>query len=268
MKSIIAIEHDLLGARYDQEAGYVAGYAGEPARASELTSVSDLSGALYLLASGGDAGAFAQALCAGKPLAVGECAYQAVLTGDGALVSVPLLIRTGDSECVLVDISPRFEVLLGWLQFLTGSMEGQFGELGLEDASAMLVPFAMRGPEAALVLKDYLGAEQELPLAGQCASIMLDAIPCVVAHLPSVHDEAYVILVPPNKAQVLWRSFLSFTQLQPIGVTGLARVLMQDLPWGETLMEGDRIMVDKERLMSWGLARAEGGFIGSRALVT
>ena len=151
---VLHAEHVLLGAEFVPSpctgAPCVSAYARETAEPVGAV-LADLTGATYLLASGSDADACIAASLAGRRLAVGEVAYEATLTGTGALVSVPLLARTGDHEFVVVDAGPRGGSLSAWLEFLAHASSEEapaFPDLGLEDASDMLVPLLLAGPAA------------------------------------------------------------------------------------------------------------------------
>ena len=78
----------------------------------------DLTGATYALLHGGPATQLTGAAFCGRTLGVGECAFEPSLTGDASVNAIPLCLRTGDSEYVLLDPTDRGETLLAWLGFL------------------------------------------------------------------------------------------------------------------------------------------------------
>ena len=264
-------EHELLGARFADggETGFalVERYANESADGAAAL-LADLTGATYLLLSGAGAGALASTALAGRPLAVGECVFEAVLAGDGALVSVPLALRTGDDEIVLLDPSPRGPVLSGWLGFLCGSVaEGDPALAGvrLDAAADMLVCLALFGPGAARVLSDYVRDPSELPGPGRVRQVGLDAIGCMVARPQLPARDAYLLFVPPAAARRLWRSLLSFTEVEPVGHAEL-RARLGALPWGGLLAGTDAVRADAALLAGQGLVRDGGDFVGARGL--
>lgn len=270
---ILHDEHLLLGARLEESAlggPEVASYAGEKDldAALEGALLADLSGSAYLLVSGPGSPALARAALCGRPLAVGEAAFEGCLSGDGGLVSVPLALRTGDGETVLLDPSSRGAVLAGWLGFLAG-LEGQGGRAfpGVEvaDASEMLVALLLAGDAAEAVLSDYARTEP-LPPAGTVAPTHLDAIGALVARLPEAAGvPGFLVLVPPASARVLWRSLLSFNEVAPVGHEAL-RALAARAPWGPALAQEGPCHVGREELARWGLVRAEADYVGARAL--
>lgn len=268
---VLRVEHELLGARFADggETGFdfVERYANESAEGADVL-LADLTGATYLLLSGTGAASLASAALAGRRLSVGECAFEAVLAGDGALVSVPLALRSGDDEVVLLDPSPRGPVLSGWLGFLLGSVAERDPELvgvRLDGAADMLVCLGLLGPGAARVLSDYVRDPSELPAPGQVRQVTLDAIGCMVARPQSPADDAYLVFVPPAAARRLWRSLLSFTEVAPVGHAEL-RGRLAGLPWGGLLAGGDLVRAEPDLLAGQGLLRAGGDFVGARAL--
>ena len=177
-------EHALLGASFEpsETTGLLAvrSYAREAACAPAAgeARLTDLTGATYLLVSGSDAEPLAYAAFAGAPLPVGECAFSATLSGDGSLLSMPLVARCGDTEFVVIDPSPRGEALAAWTGLLArAESDGvrAFPLVSICDASEMLVPLALCGPAAEHVLSDYLH-DASLPAPGQVRQLRLDAI--------------------------------------------------------------------------------------------
>lgn len=268
-------EHALLGASFEpsETTGLLAvrSYAREAvcAPAAGEARLTDLTGATYLLVSGSDAEPLAYAAFAGAPLPVGECAFSATLSGDGSLLSMPLVARCGDTEFVVIDPSPRGEALAAWTGLLArAESDGvrAFPLVSVCDASEMLVPLALCGPAAEHVLSDYLH-DASLPAPGQVRQLRLDAIDVVVVRpgAPLAQD-VVVVLVPPARARVLWRSLLSFTEVSPIGVPAFAGLFAGALPWGELLVGAGPERVSRDRLVHWGLVRDGGDFVGGRAL--
>ena len=275
---ILYEEHLLLGARFraSESTGLLAVSSypceGEKDLGEALVGavVADLTGTTYLLLSGDRAPELARAALAGGPLAVGEASFEALLRGDGRVLGAPLVLRTGDHEHVLLDPTPRGEVGAAWLEYVRGAGgdEGPLAASSVEDASGMLVPLLCAGAASGRVVSDYLrrtGAR--LPRPGEVASLMLDAIPAIVARVPAPADEAYLLLVPAASARVIWRSLLSFSEVSPVGVDAV-RVLAGRLPWSARLGEGGPAAMGREELEGWGLVRAGDDFVGARGLAS
>lgn len=268
-------EHALLGASFEpsETTGLLAvrSYAREAvgAPAAGEARITDLTGATYLLVSGSDAESLAFAAFAGTPLSVGECAFSAALSGDGSLLSTPLVARCGDTEFVVIDPSSRGEALSAWTGLLArAESDGvrAFPLVSTCDASEMLVPLALCGPAAEFVLSDYLH-DASFPAPGQVRQLRLDAIDVVVVRpgAPLAQD-VVILLVPPARARVLWRSLLSFTEVSPVGVPALAGLLADALPWGRLLAGTGPERVGRDLLARWGLVRDGSDFVGGRVL--
>lgn len=272
----LAQEHLLLGAdlRPSEDTGLlsVISYPREKDLDETLSSgaaLADLTGSTYRLLTGAGAPALAAAALAGRRLSVGEAAFEAVVTGDGALAAVPLCLRCGDHELVLLDPTPRGAVAAGWIGFLSGIEQGgraAFPEVELEEASGMLVPLLLAGAAAEAVLADYVRAEEPLPGPGRVTSLHLDAIPALVARADDLGTPCYVVLVPPASARVLWRSLLSFTEVEPVGSRAVTALFEGRAPWSCALSPEGPARVGRARLASWGLMREEDDFVGARAL--
>lgn len=269
-------EHLLLGGTFDGGEGrllgpssYPVGASGEPDIVGGSALV-DLSGTPTVLLSGDGAQQFAEATLAGRRLAVGEADFEASLLGDGSLASVPLASRTGKQEYVLWDLTPRGETLFAWLGFVQGIESDGFRpyrSVNVEEVGERLVPLLLWGSTAKAVLSDYARGEEAVPAPGAVGNLMLDGrIESLVAS-PRLGDEpAYLLLVPPAFARVMWRSLLSFPSVSPLGTTGLAGRVNQALPWMPSLDTTDALRLDASELLSHGLVREEGGFIGARGI--
>lgn len=265
-------EHLLLGAEFEEGSSgvpRVACYAGESADDAGAVLV-DLTGCAYLLVGGTDAEDFCAAALAGSRCGVGTLAWEAALNGAGRLVSVPLLMRTGPTEHVVIDASRRSDALGAWLAFLSraSSEEGgaAFPDLTLENACDMLVPLLLAGPSATEVLSDYLSGDSRPPFAGEALQLRLDAIPTLAARLPdALEPPAYLVLAPVAAARILWRSLLSFTEVSPIGHRRLRALLDRHLPWAGALVDASS-PARRSTLADWGLVRGDDTFVGSRAL--
>lgn len=270
-------EHALLGASFEECDGdlpsRVLDYCGESLATlpDDGAALCDLSGSCYLLAGGAYATGLAPAAFAGEEPRVGECEFSACLTGDGSVVGVPLLLRTGDDELVVLDASLRSGIVEGWLSFLSSvEVRGEKPYAGatLEDAHGTLVPLLLAGPAAERVLLDYVSDGASLPAAGSVSQLLLDRIGTLVAHVPAEKDLAscYVVFVPAPLARVLWRSLLSFTEVVPIGHKDLDRLVVRHLPWGPLVGSDGQIVASYQHLVDWGLVRGDDSFVGARAL--
>lgn len=175
----------------------------------------DLSAQVYLLISGDDAVPFMDTVFAGKHLEPGECAWSPMLAQDGSLISSCFVVRAGSQDYVVLDFSPRQESSLAWLNFITTQLDLN---VTITQAWPLLYPLSVEGSAAREVLSDYLERDEALPEAGQVKQINLDGtIPTIIANMATTEDPHYLLLVRPSRVRVLFRSLLSFQQINPRG---------------------------------------------------
>lgn len=270
-------EHALLGADFsssdDGSVIRVVSYPSEKGGPvdSGRAYLHDLSGSSYVLVSGPHASDLIEAAICGPKISVGESAWQCTLTAEGGLTSVPLVIRTGANEYVLLDPSDRGDVVVAWLGFLSQIEQNGFAPYAgtkLEEATDMLTPLLMAGNAATAVLSDYVSHPRDLPAVGQVKNVYLDKISAVASRIaiPGITFPVFVLLVPPAQASILWRSFLSFNEVSPVGCVAVCRAMAEMLPWGGLLSEKDKVLPSAAQLESWGLLRSTRDFVGSRCL--
>ena len=152
-------EHALLGADFsssdDGSVIRVVSYPSEKGGPvdSGRAYLHDLSGSSYVLVSGPHASDLIEAAFCGPKISVGESAWQCALTAEGGLTSVPLVIRTGANEYVLLDPSDRGDVVVAWLGFLSQIEQNGFAPYAgtkVEEATDMLTPLLMAGNAATM----------------------------------------------------------------------------------------------------------------------
>lgn len=270
-------EHALLGADFsssdDGSVIRVVSYPSEKGGPvdSGRAYLHDLSGSSYVLVSGPHASDLIEAAFCGPKISVGESAWQCALTAEGGLTSLPLVIRTGANEYVLLDPSDRGDVVVAWLGFLSQIEQNGFVPYAgtkVEEATDMLTPLLMAGNAATAVLSDYVSHPRDLPAVGQVKNVYLDKISAVASRIaiPGITFPVFVLLVPPAQASILWRSFLSFNEVSPVGCVAVCRAMAEMLPWGGLLSEKDKVLPSAAQLESWGLLRSTRDFVGSRCL--
>jgi aminomethyltransferase len=265
-------EHALLGARFG-DAREVLAYADNEAESAREVggngaTLCDVSFVRMTLLSGEASIRFVHAAFAGYELSMGECSFEAILTGDGCIASIPLVVRTGTCEYVVIDGSPRADVLDGWMSFLWAVEQdgtAPFAGMTREDVSQTHVALVLSGVGAKAVLGDYTDV-MNLPAPGRVRSCDLDRIPCIVVGVPGTEDLTYLVLAPPSLATVLWRSLLSFSEVLPIGVEALGDGFLRCFPWITSLCEDGRVRISAQELERNGLMRESRDFVGARGL--
>ena len=132
----------------------------------------------------------------------------------------------------------------------------------------MLVALLVAGSDARRILSDYVPDASELPSSCQVRHCTLDRISVFVIGLPDVAgaQPGYVLLVAPPSATVLWRSLLSFPEVEPVGHDAVSSMLENDLPWGGLLAGRGVARTSRDELTGWHLLRDDNDFVGQRAL--
>ena len=169
-------EHGYLGASIED--GRVVSYLNETPLTEALEGVAlfDLTGACYRFISGAGAQSLVEAFAASRRLAPGSCSFSAVLSGDGSVVSVPIIVRGGEHEYVLVDPTTRRDVLGGWLSFVSAiERDGApaFGDVSIEDASSLLVPLMVAGSRCRELISRVDGRLMAVGSLGDTASMVM-----------------------------------------------------------------------------------------------
>ena len=275
LTSILRPEHELLGATIApiRDGGVLIPLSYgkqeyEQAAFSDSVALSDLSGVSITLVSKAPASLFAEMSFAGKRLKVGECDFEAVLAGDATLMGIVLLARTGDSEYTCWCADQRAELIFSWLTFLSKIEQADkrpFEGIEVADVSSRLLPLLLAGPDARAILTDYIG-DQSLPDPGHSKNLLLDTVVCLVTSLPKTAEPAFLILVPPAFSRIFWRSLLSFPSVQPVGRKAVRNWAGDSFSWLSWIDTPERVIRSSADLLSAGLIRTQGGFIGARGL--
>ena len=276
----LAVEHELLraqagalrdGTPFVERYGEGDGEWNAPIEGCALADMSDLSS---ILIGGEGARSFASTVFSAAAPMPGSCAFALALSGDGTVIA-PALIGGIDAEDFIVWVPGGLaEGLRAWLEAMRalkgmpaedGSRESLWPEVELDDPVSGLVTLAIEGPEARVVLDDYLADDTELPRAGALARLELDRIVTTCVGLPWPED-AWLVILPSPAAPVIWRSLLSFPQVTPVGTPVIWGRLVEDREGLKAYLEAPIRPFAPKELGLEGLLRPEGGFIGARAL--
>ena len=101
-------------------------------------------------------------------------------------------------------------------------------------------------------------------MPGEVRSVFLDRIQALVACLDALED-TFIVLVPPARSRVLWRSFLSFACVRPMGFIKLRQLIERELPWYGLLCGSEPLR--SSDMTPYGLIRPNGQFVGMRGLI-
>lgn len=267
-------EHEFLSATFnaDKNKQQVEVYKGvevEVQSTLDSCGLCDMSFAKKLLISGEGTTNFIHTAFSAKPMLIGQAGFTCLFSGDGHLIADPLLVRTGTQEYLVIDTDDRFDAMFTWLNWLV-NIENEdvkvFEGVSIEDVTSAMTPLLLAGMKSRAILEDYLSDKDILQIPGTCTSCNLDQIPSVSVRLP-MEDEGYILMVPSQFSRVIWRSLLSFKEVEPIG-----RLAQKDLfenHWFKWMGIKDFEDDDKlptKMLVEAGIIRSEADFVGARGL--
>jgi|GEM_PF-3038028 len=268
-------EHRDLGARFGDFGPYEV-----PLDYGEAETLDDeldhplLADASYqglLRVSGKDAYLFLHTMCTADLStldSIGSFTPSLVLTGEGEVIDLIDIFVTGDDEYLIIANAPHAEELFAWLDAhsMLEDKEGKvFPDLELSDESGLLAQFVLLGPGAVVPLEDMAETPFErAPHDNAISLLKLDEVPAMVAHVEIENTDVYRIFVPSDRAALVWRSLLSFPEIQVIGLRNYQRILERAsllLPD----MESPAYQTPSEAGMV-RLLRNERDFVGAHAL--
>lgn len=260
------VEDDALGR---PEAVYFGDGAAEPRAFDGGCALADMGGIAALYISGEGAQEFCSTVFTAEPPAAGDLAWSLVLMGDGTVMAPVLLAGTAPGEWCAWTAPETAEGLSAWLEGIRSIEQdgvAPYASVEMGPGAPFSTMLMLAGPEAQAVLRDYVPADAELPAPGTIANVTLDAIPTVMLRPVLGGDAPWLALVPDPKVRVLWRSFLSFETVSPVGSSAVWGRIERACPRAVAFLDDPRPGVKPADLGLEGLLRPEGGFIGARAL--
>lgn len=278
---VLSQEHALLGATLEPAAnGYLeASYYGdgsqEPEAFRQGAALCDLGSLVSTCISGKEAAAFVSAVFTGPVPFAGQVTCSLALTGTGTIVSPALVAGIGPQDFCVWAPAETAEGLDSWLHGIAAiEQDGKapYASVSFEPGAPFSTTLAMIGPKTREVLGDYLAEGTALPASGTLANVALDAIECVMLHpeIPGVQkdlrQDAYLLVIPNQKVTVLWRSFLSFNTVTPVGTSAFWGWIQELCPGLVDLLDDPAKPVTPQDLSLTGWLRPTNDFIGARAL--
>lgn len=223
--SALVLEHEALGADFEEYNGmYIPasyGNVDEEEKGFLACGVADSTANLVLRISGASATSFISTMTTAPSLMVGQCATSLVLSGEGDVIDVMHIARTGAFEYMTISSTDFAEEVLDWLNEAAALERSQiraFPNLEIEDETGKLVLLQFEGNNVAHVLADYMAKDIELPACGTISSVMFDKIPTLMMRpSESFSQDRYFVFIPVQLSAVLWRSLMSFDDLVAVG---------------------------------------------------
>lgn len=266
-------EHKHLGAQFYTDPfgiempDYYAHPENEPEALKDAAIVDTTNLRLFLI-EGTQAQSYVSMVFSAEPLKVGELNLAPVLSGDGHVLSVCVLARTGDNEYLVISLPERAALLFDWMQSIAQiEQEGfkPFSEIKLEEVSGNLIPLYLTGKHIDAILADYLPKNLHT-YPNTIIQTKLDKQTALLAHTSYKDTASYLVFLPQNVLAVFWRSFLSFPELTPVGNSALYALLDIVSCEMQAFFDDPSISKTPQELGINGLIRTSDGFIGQRAL--
>lgn len=279
---VLSQEHALLGAHLEPaangylEASYYGDGASEPEAFCQGAALCDVGSLVSTCISGKEAAAFVSAVFTGPVPFAGQIVCSLALTGTGTVVSCALVAGIGPQDFCIWAPAETAEGLDSWLHGIAAiEQEGiaPYASVTFEPGAPFSTMLSMAGPQAPQVLGDYLAKDVKLPDPGTLVNISLDAIDIVMMR-PEIPDSdqknadksAYLMVIPNQKVALLWRSFLSFDTVTPVGTSAFWGWVQQQCPGVVDLLDEPTKPVTPQDLSLEDWLRPTGDFIGARAL--
>jgi aminomethyltransferase len=199
-------------------------------------------------------------------LAPGDIKVSLCLAGDGTIVAPVLLACTAATEFTLWTASECAEGLRAWLEALIGVEQAgvkPFDGVALSEESETIATICLAGPDSRRILEDYTSV---LPKSNTIIDGRLDKLGCVLAQLDLSNDPAWLIWTHETQARTLWRSFLSFEEVVPVGASALWAYVGETWPGIVEFLDDPVLPHKPEELKLSKLLRSGGDFVGARAL--
>ncbi len=273
--NVLEGEHLLLGGSMEPdaqgrpEAAWYGDGAGEPAAFREGCALADVGSLVATCISGDAADAFVSAVFTCYVPAPGRLAGALSLMGDGRVVAPVILAGLAPTEFCVWCPAELAAGLGEWMRGIAAVESGgvaPYSSVEFSHGAPLSTTLMLAGPEAAVVLGDYLSEGASLPGPGTLANVRLDAIDTVVMRPEVGSFSPYLVVVPDASARVLWRSLLSFQSVAPVGTSAVWGRVAEEAPGLVDFLDdpiGRRLPAD---LGLQGLLRPGDDFIGARAL--
>jgi hypothetical protein len=199
---------------------------------------------------------------------VGAAAAALILTGQGEIIDLVILARTGDTEYMLTTHPATKDEVFAWLEAhaeLSDEAGSVFSQLELEDKTKDLKTVAVYGPAAHCIVNDLAGGELDAALLGRCVGLCeLDGLPAFVFSYPLLEGGYFELSVAPNCAPSLEHLLLSFSEIDPDSWEEYCAKRQAARTWFSGAEQSEYRRPDSPELSA--LMRTTRDFVGARAL--
>jgi glycine cleavage system aminomethyltransferase T len=199
---------------------------------------------------------------------IGGVTASLLLNGEGGVIDLVSLIRTGDVEYMVVTDGPCRQEAYDWLSAhseLTDDAGAVFPGLAVTDESPQLACIALFGEGARAVLTELAGAElTAFPHTGALTMAQLDTVAALILSSPALPGESYEVFCPPAAAEGLIYAFMSFPEIAPATFDEYAGQRVQAGTWFTAADSAEYVFPDEAGLGH--LLRPSADFVGAQAV--
>lgn len=275
-KSYLFEEHQILGAQFqlDEEGilrpisyGQTMGEHVDRSDCSSSCTLADMDGAYMSFVEGKDATRFIHMLLATHIPAEGHLSLNCILTGEAHVVAFPYVACLSQDAYLIFDYTKRAPILSGWIEFVQHMQDPNthtpiFQNLTITDEKDSLIPLSLRGDKALHILRDYT---DDIPQSsGTCSYMLLDGR--IPAYICCLAPHAYILITPAPYAKVIWRSLLSFQELDVEPAQEVLRGERLRNPAFSHANTSDTLYLGEDLLCQLVDIRSTSDFIGARSL--
>jgi glycine cleavage system aminomethyltransferase T len=200
--------------------------------------------------------------------AMGGATASLLLNGEGEIIDLVLLIRTGDREYMVSTNEACRQEVYEWLtahSTLSDEAGALFEDLAITDESSQLACVALFGEGSQAVLEELAGAELlAFPHSGALTMAQLDTVAALILASPVLPGENYELFCQPAAAEGLQYAFMSFPEVQPASFAEYVEQRIQAQTWFAAADSAEYTFPAEAGLEH--LLRLSNDFVGAQAL--
>lgn len=191
------------------------------------------------------------------------------LTPAGEVIDILYVIRTGDTEYLILADAPNTGEIVEWLtehSMVEDDAGRLFPDVSVGDQSGQLSAIALMGPGYVDMLEEFSPVPDRVRggwEAGMYFGSDIGGIPIMMVRMRELEDAA-ILFGAPVGIRALWEALLGFPELQAVGFDQLVLVARSCGLWLDGVDEGRYRTVAEAGLGH--LLRRSGGFVGANSL--
>jgi glycine cleavage system aminomethyltransferase T len=201
---------------------------------------------------------------------LGGAVASLLLTGEGEVIDVVLIIRTGDDEYMVTTSAETVDEAFEWLNAhsaITDEAGAVFDGLAVTNETAALATVVLFGTGSRAVL-DELSAQsfETAPRTGRLTMAQLDTVPVLALESPVLPGtgEVFELYCPPASVEGLMHALLSFPEIDPLTPADYRALRVAHGTWFAPATDAAYVRPHETGFAH--LLRPQGDYVGARAL--